>query len=1056
MSNKALIGLITLIPGSSERARALNWVQTDGLWQASQGREQLLKLVKEQADKLAGTTIPLNTARNVKNVEPSRNVAEMARSVYGVKGPDPFDQNDFEITSHDLFSREAHQNLPILDQIRLDGLTIDEYYEKHFEPQDMPLSITYDLNQLREAATKYGFPPFRFGGMNGYIQWIEKGDWQKDIRKRSVVSPNDQVGINVAPLMEKNPETGEMDTVEKFNKNGKPVYHFAGGSVSSDIDRAGSVIHKMTVKFNQVAHAVETGQPTQGISPEDFEFWKNMFHVNKSIESKTSDPNSVGQGRQSYARQAGMPNTNNDAFTVLPPHINAENYQKAVWIGLQYPFTMSAKSFANPAGFGPWVDDPKEAMKGPNGWYNIDEKKNLHFSLNDNQQEEILHYIFLDFDHERKRFIVKNYFNPAYKNAAMEMPSLALCKPATNTRFLTEQILNNGFKNDEEAKKLFKTTIHQLKGHDPSAYSYEPATSKKELYKNGANDPDIEKLMDNGFEWKGGKNPLEPFFLYAYKKAYELSGGQTPTPEQWNAAYQAVDQDKTLKGLRKIGYLTNGSKSLEVSFSKDEKGIKRWHIFVPNEHGKGKPIKPPKFGDLGASVLAGGEDIDFSGGASDHIQMNKVGPKTWSKLLNRLLMGEKGGLGEVDGSKRGPFNNEMELPCVRYGITTAKKYFNSQHKNDSDLRDLKEPSHYFSDQQLASWAVEALSMHSNDQAFQIGWLDQDEFDEFTGRDSSNKGGANIDLDAEAEAQKQGERNGKGIKAMMLRNGLLDGNETDEETKHIIYQWIQKHIKETKKDGILIDGIWKVDPDLARSLAENGYEFRARNIGKYVLNQMNNTFDADKASGGKNLSSMGGRDDNGDERSLDMADDGFDGQGEYKAQKKDLSNKDIGGILGIKSEPPAPAPVSGPVPTPNPVIKAKPTPTPTPTAPAAAKAPEQSRPISSFDSMMPPAPAVAAKAAPVQQPKIIRSFDSMLPPSLKKESDGLLSYEQWRSIREMVGTGVVSTNKKPHDGDGWNWWGAPGKTGGTSITGDADTASSDPVGKKGMKRGSKRK
>ena len=61
------------------------------------------------------------------------------------------------------------------------------------------------------------------------------------------------------------------------------------------------------------------------------------------------------------------------------------------------------------------------------------------------------------------------------------------------------------------------------------------------------------------------------------------------------------------------------------------------------------------------------------------------------------------------------------------------------------------------------------------------------------------------------------------------------------------------------------------------------------------------------------------------------------------------------------------------------------------------------------------------------------------------------YKNWRSLKEMAGSFAVSTNKKPKDGDGWNWWGAKGDKSGISISGEVDDVKTNPTGKKNAKK-----
>jgi len=66
--------------------------------------------------------------------------------------------------------------------------------------------------------------------------------------------------------------------------------------------------------------------------------------------------------------------------------------------------------------------------------------------------------------------------------------------------------------------------------------------------------------------------------------------------------------------------------------------------------------------------------------------------------------------------------------------------------------------------------------------------------------------------------------------------------------------------------------------------------------------------------------------------------------------------------------------------------------------------------------------------------------------------GMMSFSEWRTIRE---TDAVYDGTPAKDGGGFNWWGAIGKPGGVSISGEADTAEEDPTGSKGTKKRKKK-
>ena len=198
--------LLTLIPGDKLRTRALVWITTEGLMQASRGRNKLFLLVKPELEKLQNTILPMTGAHGIKNQQPSQKIAgvqEMARNVIGNWGRDPEDG----FTVHDLFSKEAWARMPILEQVKLDGKGILEYYFETFEPREMVLEKgsakngkwSIDLTKANSKIQELGLSPFYFGGFDGYIQYVEKGDWLEDHEKRSAFSPNQQFGFDLTP-----------------------------------------------------------------------------------------------------------------------------------------------------------------------------------------------------------------------------------------------------------------------------------------------------------------------------------------------------------------------------------------------------------------------------------------------------------------------------------------------------------------------------------------------------------------------------------------------------------------------------------------------------------------------------------------------------------------------------------------------------------------------------------------------------------------------------------------------------------------------------------------
>jgi hypothetical protein len=211
----------------------------------------------------------------------------------------------------------------------------------------------------------------------------------------------------------------------------------------------------------------------------------------------------------------------------------------------------------------------------------------------------------------------------------------------------------------------------------------------------------------------------------------------------------------------------------------------------------------------------------------------------------------------------------MELPCVKYGVNIAKKHFNAQLSGDQWFasRGFKLPSDMFEgNAELLGLGAERLPSIANDPAFQIGWITQKEHDAFIGRSQKQK----WDLEAELEKEKESEleldddskkkKGGKGIYSILHRHDITDSDpEVAKKMRDNIINWIQGNIH-SAKDGMIIDLLWEKDPLVARAFAENGYKWRSRMIGKYVLARMKERAMSEKNKNPlSSLDGMGGED-----------------------------------------------------------------------------------------------------------------------------------------------------------------------------------------------------
>jgi hypothetical protein len=840
-----MANLFMFIHGKGLRARALNWIVTTGLMQASRGRDKLFELVKVEVEKLQGSPLKMTTARNVQNIQPSQKVAgvhEMARSVIGNWGRDP----DELFTSHDLFSPEAWSRLPILKQVKINGETIHEYYHHNLEPTLMILDsdnvkgqqLRINLVEIYDHALHVGIRPFTYGGFDGYIQYIEKGDWLEDHEKRAAISPNKQFGVDVRPEKELNKETGELEDVkdaEDFDRNGKPIFNFQGGSVSVDADRAEQVINAMRHDFVNKAKEIQANNPLNDADPRDVENWKRLLSSKDLIEKIEAGVNDKDVGRDGPVARAGFPEygKNMPIKAPFPNNIEKNQFIKIIQDGLNSPITRKINSFENPSAFGELIEDANNPPQ-TGGWYSIS-GDNLTYKMNDIQQKGVFNYIFRDIDKN-------NTMNSNFKCA--RVPELRDAKPADNTKINLSSLLSKGFKADPELSKGIKTVIYTLKGIDPKKYVNEQASIRKEVNPNPqANDPLINYLKSNGYEWELNTKQEK-------KDGHPLLGYFSKRP---NASI--------------VGFLQNKGSRYKVELDVNDG---KWYLYV-HVNKNGKPVIPPKFGRTGSAILSGSKGMKYGGGdKGGHLDMNPVGKQTWEILKNRLLQGEEGGLGEMDENK-GPFNNIMELPCVKYGVNIAKEQFNTLHGNDQwfSTRGFKVPSDMFEgNAELLGIGAERLPSIANDPAFQIGWITEKEHDAFIGRNGNEE--QKWDLEAELEKEKESEleldsdkkkkKGGKGIYSILHRHNITDDDPAEaKKIRDNIINWIQNNIR-SAKDGMIIDMLWEKDPLVARAFAENGYKWRSRMIGKYVLARMKERAMSEKNKNPLNsLDGMGGED-----------------------------------------------------------------------------------------------------------------------------------------------------------------------------------------------------
>lgn len=1140
---EGLAVLLTLIQdGNAQKARVLNWVMGQGLMTASKNREQLLNEVVSIVENLPSKIkFPQKTSDRAFGMK-----AEMVRDAGNLWG---YDSKTNRITVHDLFSPEAYSRIPILRQIEEERLmpgrkTIFEYWYEKYEPKQIVINdgtntnshTTYDLDKIREIAKQNGLKPFFYGGFEGFMQWMEKGDWMPTHNHdRSIVNPNNQHGVNISPEKQVNPKTGEekiLDDVEGFDRSegrARPIYHFGSGSYTEDPVRASHVIDQMQSQFKHLMHHIES-KSTDSLDPQSKEEAKRILKIKDFVDSTTSGLEDIGidfdnpenvtrkRGMESFAKKLGLGGgqAGGEDERRTPSNLDAATLSDLVRKGLSQPFGLTNKknrwsqsSVLWPQSGLEQIDDLIQIENGKeiinqdilndanqrnDGWFYVAPDGKIIFKFSQPQQD-YLYKVFTQGLRENKiRMRYRLYNNEVHLPEEQRSPFRSffvtqrqgeddVTIPNANvSKIYLSAIINNALENDIETRDKLKIVSHKIKGIDPKQYTFDTASSEIKLSADVKSD-DLamdDKILNDlaankGFVW-------------------EKSTGDNPHP--------FIDPNIT------SAIFTNGQKRYRVD-RRFENGVDQFYLIMPNVSSDLQNIKaksPRSFG-TGGRPLWGSHDLAIKGGRfGGHIQGNALGRQDWQQILERLKRGCGGGLGEGTCSGDEPLSNDINyhdettLPSVIGGITQAKKNFDKDiGPQFSKLLGNRTGrfSDYFEEElkgTLESWAVEALHLYSNDRAFQVGWISEAEYSNFIGNFSTKKAKKSKKTDQELELTKQdyyqnpelyqwdddngftlekvlrgtrlkNSKKGFGIRALLREFGVFGGKEDNEtpaqrdEYQAMLLAKIKELQRESMGQGfdgnnLLIDRIRQISPLAAAALAKNGFEFRKRRIGQYVFNKMRNEvyrlqkeFTLGFQTGGTN--------ELGEPTELDPTAAGVQARTRLRtsygvsrqrvtpAEEKQLQASAI----------PVQPKVAGKVQQSGALPKSA-----TPAIPYDAgdidfsgfkvEIPTERVPVSRPQIPTRPKKPYVAPTPDVLNPAVSDDIDfSDFKINLENK---LISFSQWKQkFQEMAGTyAIINPKRKPKDGDGHNVWGAAGKLGGVSITGEADDAKKDPTGENG--------
>jgi hypothetical protein len=1071
--------LLSLIPGTYMRGRALDWLMFDGLQEALVGRKKFCAVVNEALAE-QGHVPNVKMTHAVSRPAAGRRAIGEARDAGRYHGEDPEDAHG-KVRECDLFSAEAWKRRPELGELRIDGMDILSYYAAHFEPKwmsidyDMGMKTRIDLEEARRYLEALRMPPFRYGSMiaaggrwqDGYIQYTEKGtDWMHSALHRAPSNLNDQQGPDLRLDDESTDDYGNKLRPVTLDERGRPVLHLVGGAYAKDEKRAAATINRMGAFFSQVAQKIEDRKALTGLPPDVTKAVSDALELKDKIKKKNFqiDPDKA-KSKNPAKSLTGIEFDRETYFdlTSLGGGIDVDLFLQAVKMGLAAPqrnrqmYTRDdngaqVPQYKNLDALGPQIAPDAPEPTGPGGWWKVAPgpagEETVTFKLPEQVQSVMYDYLtkYVPSGLLRTKFRMQEIFGN-------EAASPFNCEPARDTKFQITALFNNGVKSDPKMLKDFRRvyyTAPHVKPDQLFIHQEDMEPRRVNNVKNPANDPTLGPLWEKGYRWQSG--------------------------------YDFETKGKQVLGLGTDRFVVTSNNG-------------QFFLWVPKGTA-GNKFSPAPYGEMGGTMLSGG--VMHSGGRMrGHMIASPAGKQTYENLLTLLMQGF---LGEKGGA-----SNEADLPSVVNGA--AKGLYHFRNRRNSAITDAQlkqwEPM-------CLQWAVEGLRAFSGDIAFQIGYITPDEIRRLLGWDEEEeqnkfeKGMYIQDPDTgETVMNPEWEPgDGWGIQALLAKHAMASSEDQPQ-----IYKDMISALDAMKKAGPIID-YSKIPAEFQKVLGENAYMARVRFVSKYVAAKLSAAHDKDKKIASKERAAVE-RTADGETRHRDLSagDDKRRDMDRPEWEDSDLYNPMSHSDLRAKFGIPEPARAGPGTPTfgkaQRPMINPKvimpdggvyrPQPAdnflddepdfvpPPPAAvsrqsarPAASKwvahddepdfippppaAGQVTRPAAHDDEpdFIPPPPAVAQRPLRiprrVQQPPQMPMFGDFGEATLFK-SGRLRGYEDWAVAETEV---VFDPRVKPTTGCGFNYWGTPGNTGGTSIGGEPDTAASDPTGSKGARKNGRKR
>jgi len=209
----SLAMLLTFTPnGRAGQGAALQFIQTQGLYEACTGRKHLAEKFKKILER--------------------------------------------EVYEHEIWSKTAWKETKQYDRSRkntdletLWGQHKDEYQDQ-YEPKTLPLGgnvgSKISIAKINEELVKHGFKPFYFGGPDGYVEWLEdNSDWAEPHVLTSHLRPawNGDKGVR---HQRHGADLSSPDYVELEQQPGKFRYVFNSYIPQQDKDHYGRTIDNLS------------------------------------------------------------------------------------------------------------------------------------------------------------------------------------------------------------------------------------------------------------------------------------------------------------------------------------------------------------------------------------------------------------------------------------------------------------------------------------------------------------------------------------------------------------------------------------------------------------------------------------------------------------------------------------------------------------------------------------------------------------------------------------------------------------------------------------------